>query len=80
MIKILVPVNFSDYSINALSYALNLAEKFQSEITLLYCFSDYLSREKMENKKFENSITSTEIEALEQNYQERLRQLTQKVQ
>lgn len=79
MIKILVPVIFSDYSINALSYALSLAEKFQSEITLLYCFSDYLSREKMENKKFENSITSTEIEALEQNYRERLRQLTQKV-
>lgn len=74
MIKILVPVNFSDYSLNALNYTLKLAEKFESEVTLLYCFSDYLSRE-----EDEQSIKSEEIETLEQKYRELLSQLTQKV-
>lgn len=79
MIKILVPVSFSDYSLNALSYALKLAEKFQSEITLLYCFSDYLSRDKSESDEPIATSKTAEIESLEQSYRERLRQLTQKV-
>ncbi|HKL71552.1 MAG TPA: universal stress protein [Marinilabiliaceae bacterium] len=79
MIKILVPVNFSDYSLNALNYALKLAEKFQSEVTLLYCFSDYLSREENKDKESIEPKKSAEIESLEQNYRERMRQLTQKV-
>ena len=41
MIKILVPVTFTDYSVNALTYALTLAGKFPSTVTLLHSFSDY---------------------------------------
>jgi nucleotide-binding universal stress UspA family protein len=43
MIKILVPVNFSEYSLNALTFALTLAEKFPAGITVLHCFSKYVS-------------------------------------
>jgi nucleotide-binding universal stress UspA family protein len=41
MIKILVPVTFTDYSVNALTYALTLAGKFPSKVILLHSFSDY---------------------------------------
>lgn len=51
MIKILVPVTFSDYSLNALSYAMKLSEKFRSEITLLHCFTMYVDREPAEGKR-----------------------------
>lgn len=37
MIRIYVPVNFSDYSINAINYALTLSQKLDVDITLLYC-------------------------------------------
>jgi len=41
MIKILVPVTFAEHSINALTYALTLAGKFPSMVTLLHSFSEY---------------------------------------
>lgn len=34
--KILVPIDFSDYSKNALKYAVGFAEKFNSELYLVY--------------------------------------------
>ncbi len=34
--KILVPIDFSDYSKNSLKYAASFANKFNSEITLIY--------------------------------------------
>ena len=34
--KILVPIDFSDYSKNSLKYAVNFADQFNSEITLIY--------------------------------------------
>jgi nucleotide-binding universal stress UspA family protein len=34
--KILVPIDFSDYSKNALKYAVNFANQFNSELTLIY--------------------------------------------
>ncbi|TRX71731.1 universal stress protein [Carboxylicivirga sp. M1479] len=37
MVRIFVPINFSDYSINALRYAINLGKKVPSSITLLSC-------------------------------------------
>jgi len=40
MIKLLVPVDFSDYSLNALKYAIKLGEKLSSEITLAHCFPE----------------------------------------
>lgn len=40
MVRINVPVNFSEYSINAINYALALAQKLDVDITLLYCKFD----------------------------------------
>ncbi|MBK3516534.1 universal stress protein [Carboxylicivirga marina] len=37
MVRLFVPINFSDYSINALKYAINLGQKMPSTITLLSC-------------------------------------------
>ena len=39
--KILCPVDFSDLSLNALSIAVDLASKFQSELHLLHVFEGY---------------------------------------
>lgn len=36
--RILVPVDFSDYSMNACRYALGLAEKFKAEVKLFHAF------------------------------------------
>ena len=40
--RILVPVDFSDYSINACNYALKMAQKLHAEIKLLYAYFDPL--------------------------------------
>ncbi len=40
MIKLIVPVDFTDYSLNALKYALKMGEKLPSEITLIHCFPE----------------------------------------
>ncbi len=37
MVRILVPVNFSDYALNAVRYAIKLALKIPSSITLISC-------------------------------------------
>ena len=39
--KILCPVDFSDLSLNALQFAVDLAEKFQAELHLLHVFEGY---------------------------------------
>ena len=39
--KILCPVDFSDLSLNALRFAVDLADKFQSELHLLHVFEGY---------------------------------------
>ena len=38
--KILVPVDFSEYSINACKFAVGIAEKINSEINFLYVYND----------------------------------------
>ena len=40
MIRILVPVDFSDYAFNALDYAIKLGGEIPSEITLAHCFPE----------------------------------------
>jgi len=40
MIRILVPVDFSDYAFNALDYAVKLGGEIPSEITLVHCFPE----------------------------------------
>lgn len=39
--KILCPVDFSDLSLNALRFAVDLADKFQAELHLLHVFEGY---------------------------------------
>jgi nucleotide-binding universal stress UspA family protein len=48
MIRILVPVNFSDYAINALDYAITLGGEIPSEITLAHCFPEIFDEEDIE--------------------------------
>lgn len=38
--KILVPTDFSEFSLNAARYAVEMAEKFGAEVTLLYVLQD----------------------------------------
>lgn len=47
MIKVLVPVNFSDYSLNALKFGFNLAKKIPVEITVLHCFGLYEAKDEL---------------------------------
>jgi len=61
MIKILVPVNFSDYALNALTFALTLAEKFPTKVTALHCFTDYISSEELES---DTDLQSQEINTI----------------
>jgi nucleotide-binding universal stress UspA family protein len=77
MIKILVPVNFSEYSLNGLKFAITLAEKFPAQITMLHCFADYIALDKTENgdkpdyNQLRANIANKDLEQ-----QEKLRELT----
>ncbi len=48
MIRILVPIDFSDYAFNALNYAVKLGEEIPSEITLAHCFPEILDEGDLE--------------------------------
>ncbi|WP_430811380.1 MULTISPECIES: universal stress protein [unclassified Carboxylicivirga] len=37
MVRLYVPVNFTEYSLNAVQYALNLGQKIPSVLSLIYC-------------------------------------------
>jgi len=75
MIKILVPVTFTDHSINALTYALTLAGKFPSTVTLLHSFSEYEDIEEGMNAMPPNS--EEDIQKREQDARDRLADLCQ---
>ncbi|MFO7999914.1 MAG: universal stress protein [Marinilabilia sp.] len=79
MIKILVPVTFTDYSINALTYALTLAGKFPSSVTLLHCFSEYEEIEEEENGGLKETADAAgvNVREQEQNARDRLVALCQ---
>ena len=48
MIRILVPVDFSEHNYNALNYAIKLGEKLNSEIILAHCFPEILEEKDLE--------------------------------
>lgn len=79
MIKILVPLNFSDYSLNALNFALTLAEEFPAEISVLHCFTDYISLEETEqdteSQGYTPLLTREEIKQKDAETQQKLQQL-----
>jgi nucleotide-binding universal stress UspA family protein len=79
MIKILVPLNFSDYSLNALNFALTLAEEFPAEISVLHCFTDYISLEETEQDKelpgYTPILTRDEIRQKDAETQQKLQEL-----
>ncbi|MDG5799350.1 universal stress protein [Marinilabiliaceae bacterium ANBcel2] len=77
MIKILVPVNFSDYSLNAISYALTLAEKFPAEVIILHCFSNYVPLNEQEKTiKDVDKVVVERVEKEEKDSQQKLKELT----
>ncbi len=82
MIKILVPVNFSDYSLNALVYAITLAEKFRAGIFILHCFPDYvfLGEDKIEGSHIsEAEDLKSVIEKRDIESGEKLKKLTREI-
>jgi nucleotide-binding universal stress UspA family protein len=48
MIRILVPVDFSETSLNAINYALRFAEELPSEIYLAHCFPEILEEKDLD--------------------------------
>jgi len=51
MIKVLVPVVFSEFSLNALTFGMSLAEKVQAEITILHCLPIIETKEDLVSTK-----------------------------
>ncbi|WP_430932506.1 universal stress protein [Saccharicrinis sp. 156] len=77
MIRFLIPVNFAPYTLKAIEYCTAIAEHVGGEITLLYCYTNFLSESDGEsdsetdsgNEKSETTILShqdayTELEKL----------------
>jgi nucleotide-binding universal stress UspA family protein len=77
MVNILVPVTFADYSVNALKYALTLAGKMPSNVTLLHCFSEYEDIEEGDAIKEERDSVR-DVQKREQEARDRLADLCQK--
>ncbi|MGQ1889495.1 universal stress protein [Thermophagus sp. OGC60D27] len=75
MINILVPVTFTDYSVNALTYALTLALRFPSKVTILHSFSEYVDIEEDALPEMPNSEES--IQRREKEARDRLNRLCQ---
>lgn len=75
MINILVPITFTDYSVNALTYALTLAGKFPSKVTILHSFPEY--EDSNEEATSENPVSEESIQDREQDARERLADLCQ---
>ena len=69
MVRIFVPVNFSDYTINAVNYALKLGQKIPSVITLISCRSPI--KENGEAKS-ENETIEDRLEQLKKELEVRL--------
>ena len=64
MKKILVPIDFSDYSINAVTTAIRLAADTASEVRLLHVFDDPFVTHDMEKVTFNNEVTRRTEELL----------------
>ncbi len=50
MVRLFVPINYSDYSVNALNYAIKLGQKIPSNITLVTCSDPITSQPESDNK------------------------------
>lgn len=75
MIKILVPITFTEYSVNALRYALTLAGNFPSEVTILHSFSEYEDIE--EDATPEREMSEENVRKREQDARDRLADVCQ---
>ncbi len=58
-IHFLVPTNFEDYTINALYYCIQLAEKFDAEITLFHAFRPICEETDNTDKEKENIFATS---------------------
>ncbi len=69
MVRICVPVNFSEYSVNAVMYAIALGRKVAAEITLVHC--SYPLSDESSDLKSDDEINQ-EFKNLEQKLRENL--------
>ncbi|MCG8582733.1 MAG: universal stress protein [Bacteroidales bacterium] len=67
MVRLFVPINYSDYSVNALNYAIKLGQKIPSTITLVTCQDPVTDKENRDNgPKLEELKASIEMNFTEQ--------------
>ncbi len=59
-IRFLVPTNFEDYTINALHYCIQLAEKFDAEITLFHAFRPICEETENTDNEKENTFATSQ--------------------
>jgi len=78
--RILVPVDFSDYSENAALYALNIAQKFKADILLLHVYFDPAQPAYTPLESFAFSVDFEDINRqTEKVVEENLKELSQKL-
>ncbi|MCU4156675.1 universal stress protein [Carboxylicivirga sp. A043] len=63
MVRLFVPINYSDYSVNAVNYAIKLGQKIPSTITLITCKDPIISKEESGNKELKLDEFKKAIEA-----------------
>lgn len=63
MVRIFVPVNYSDYSVNAVQYAIKLGQKIPSTITLITCKDPIVSKAESGTKEVKLEEFKASIEA-----------------
>ncbi|MBS2098735.1 universal stress protein [Carboxylicivirga linearis] len=69
MVRIYVPVNFSEYSVNAINYAMTLAQKLEVDITLLHCSHAYHDDD---SEKLDDTQIRNHFDVLLKKYQPQL--------
>jgi len=79
MVRIFVPINFSEYSINALNYAIILGQKLPSEVTLIHCSSPLLDTPPISNTDSDIGGATKAVDQSKTIVEEKLSKLIQSV-
>jgi len=79
MVRIFVPINFSEYSINALNYAIALGQKIPSEVTLVHCSAPLMDSVEVEDGQTILSGSDAIVDHSKAVIEERLTELIQSV-
>lgn len=79
MVRIFVPINFSEYSINALNYAITLGQKIPSEVTLVHCTVPLVESPEPSDVLSDSLGVPTLVEHSKAVVEEKLKQLIQSI-